>query len=446
MNTIIVSDLHLTEAQHNSRHPLWMAYKRKEFFIDNEFAYFLDYLNQNISDKIELVLNGDTFDFDLVLALPGINVDWLSKKRGLSSEEWMSLFKIETIIFDHPIWFNAIKKFIANGNKVIFIVGNHDVELYWPSVQKRICEILETNSIIFCNSFYISGNNTYITHGHQFDPTCVVKDSVNPLININGKPIVRIPFGNLATKYMLNGIGWLNPHCHKNYIKDTVEYFKLFAKYLSEQPLMLWSWFWSAAITLVISLRDHLKPAMIDPLMVEEKVAQIAEQSNATPAMVRKLNALQVPSACSNPINVLRELWLDRGLILLGLLFVAWQIILHINIATHISMLWFFIPFAILLPSLMVYSSSIKSKVFDSPLLTEERAELIVKITGVKNVVMAHTHMPECCSIGAVQYINTGSWAPAFSDAECKNKINEHMFVRIENDNAILYSWTEKNI
>lgn len=444
-NTIIVSDLHLTETQVSNDNSLWMLYKREKYSIDNDFANFLQWLNATIDGKIELILNGDTFDFDTVLSVPNDNVDWLSKRRGLGSEEWMSLFKIDVIIKDHPVWFGALKAFIKNGNKVIFVVGNHDIELYWPSVQKRICDILENNNIKFCNSFYISEQDTFISHGHQFDSNCVVVDTINPLIKINNKIKMRIPFGDLATRYVLNGIGWLNPHSQNNYIKNTYEYIKLFIRYWRMQPLMLWSWFWGACVAFAMSLRDHWKYPMIDPLLLEEKMADIAECSNATPSMVRRLKAMQVPSSCNNPITIFRELWLDRAILLLWLVLFAWQVMLHINIAVHINMIWFIIPFLILLPTLMIYNSSIKPKVFESPLLTKEQSEYILKITGVERIILSHTHELEHI-IDGVEYINTGSWAPAFSDAECKNKINKQIFVWISPKNdkrhSSIYAWS----
>ena len=448
-NTIVVSDLHLTEIQPlDERRPLWMSYKGKDHIIDGYFSDMLDYFESEVQGEIELVLNGDTFDFDTILALPDDReVDWLSNMRGLGTEEWMSLFKMDVIINDHPVWFGAVKNFIANGNRVVFIVGNHDIELYWPSVQQRIYDVLETDDeyVTFCNSFYISEQDTYIAHSHQFDPNCVVKDMVNPLVQVGGEPMMRLPFGNLATRYVLNGIGWLNPHCHTNYIKSLGDYLRSLVKYLRLQPLMVWSWLWGSAVAFILSLRYHLMPAMKDPLLVEEKIATIAEQSKATPAMVRRLRALKAPSACSNPINIFRELWLDRMLMLFGLLFVAWQILLHINLATPISMIWFLVPFVLLLPGLMVYALGIEPRVSNKCLLTEERAEYIVKITGVKRVIFGHTHLAEHFMVGPAEYLNTGCWAPAFSEPECINKINKQTLAWIKPEGeeraAQLYTW-----
>jgi len=110
LHTFVVSDMHLTEAEppHPDR-PLWMAYKRREFFIDKDFAAFLDYIEEKADGPIELLLNGDIFDFDSVTALPNENrhIEWLERARGLGSEEWKSQFKMQRIIEDHHGWISA---------------------------------------------------------------------------------------------------------------------------------------------------------------------------------------------------------------------------------------------------------------------------------------------------------------------------------------------------
>jgi UDP-2,3-diacylglucosamine pyrophosphatase LpxH len=139
LHTYVVSDMHLSEAQDpDPRRPLWMAYKRREFFIDDEFAAFLEHIAQKSTGPVELLLNGDIFDFDNVTTMPtkDQHIEWLERARGLGSEEWKSQFKMKVIIENHPRWFEALGQFIAQGHRAVFIVGNHDVELYWPSVQR----------------------------------------------------------------------------------------------------------------------------------------------------------------------------------------------------------------------------------------------------------------------------------------------------------------------
>ena len=128
-HTFIVSDMHLSEAQEvDPGRPFWMAYK------------YRDYIQEQVDGPIELILNGDIFDFDNVTAIPdGRNhIDWLERLRGLGSEEWKSEFKMKVIIEQHPRWFEALGDFLKNGHRAIFVIGNHDAELYWPSVQRYL--------------------------------------------------------------------------------------------------------------------------------------------------------------------------------------------------------------------------------------------------------------------------------------------------------------------
>jgi UDP-2,3-diacylglucosamine pyrophosphatase LpxH len=447
LHTFIVSDMHLTEAHEPDEvRPLWMAYKRREFYIDDEFASFLEHIERKADGPVELILNGDIFDFDAVTAVPSKDrhIEWLERSRGLGSEEWKSQFKMRVIIDDHPRFFEALGEFIARGHRAIFVVGNHDVELYWPSVQRMLCDALgapippnigedeDDQPVVFCNWFYLSGGDTYVSHGHQYDPNCVVRDPIDPLIEVRGKPRVRIPFGDLAARYMLNGMGYFNPHQSENYIMSAVSYLRFFFRYmLRTQPLLIWTWFWGAYATLLISLRTHWAPPMTDPLLVDDKVRSVAMRSQATPSMVRKLNALHVPSATNNPFRIARELWLDRAFFLLVALFLSWQVVLHINIAWPISPLWVFVPALIFMLPYAAYASSVRPTVFETPLLTERLAELIFKITGARRVVFGHTHQPVCEQVGPVTLYNGGFWSKAFADPECTIRLGEQTFVWI---------------
>ncbi|HEX4925467.1 MAG TPA: hypothetical protein VFV50_15345, partial [Bdellovibrionales bacterium] len=106
--TAVISDLHLCEANPpNPNLPLWKKFKSSEFFFDNDFSQFLTLLRKmSGGENVELVLNGDIFDFDSVMALPEdppYRIGWLERLRGLHAEEPKSVFKIKKILEDHPI-------------------------------------------------------------------------------------------------------------------------------------------------------------------------------------------------------------------------------------------------------------------------------------------------------------------------------------------------------
>lgn len=458
IETVILSDIHLTDAEPalDSR-PFWRAYKQRRFFIDADFTKLLEHVSDNANGPVELILNGDTFDFDGITVVPDEPpgpLSWLSHLRGMPSEEWMSLFKMERIIEDHPEWFAAITAFVLRGDhRVVFVIGNHDVELHWPSVQERILTALGLpdeigGRVSFATSFYISGGDTFVSHGHLYDPLCTEPTPANPLIQIRGRPRVRIPFGDMAARYMLNGMGYFNPHAAGNYIMSAREYFAFFFRYMFRtQPFLIWTWFWSATLTLFLSLRDFWTPEMRDPLVVEEKTQAIAEKSNATPSMVRQLAALNVPSACTSPLKIARVLWIDRGIMFLLVVYLGFQATLAVNFVWPISPWWALLFIALLFPGFIIYSFRVRPAEAKLSLMSEDRANVIHRVTNTTQVVFGHTHVPVIENIGPIRYVNGGFWSPAFREPTCENRIGTQTFVWLkptDGDNtrrAALWEW-----
>lgn len=439
METVIVSDMHLADAEPvEKKRPHWRAYKHRRFFIDADFARLLDHVHSEAQGPVELILNGDIFDFDSILGVPETRpgpVSRLSHVRGLASEEWMSRYKMERIIADHTEWFEAVAKFIAHGHRAVFVIGNHDAELHWPSVQAQVHTALalpeaDLSRVHFATAFYVSGEDTFVSHGHLYDPLCTEPSPIDPLILVHGRPRIRIPFGDMAMRYMLNGMGYFNPHSNSNYVMSGWEYVSFFFKFMvRDQPLLLITWFWSALVTLFLSLRDFWHPAMRDPLLVEEKTEAIAARANTTPAIVRRVMALNEPSACTNPIKVARVLWLDRGLLFLATVYGAGQLMLAVNFVWPISPWWGLAFLGLLFPAFLSYSFRVSPQNIEDQLLTKARAELLHQITGVSNVVFGHTHGPKSEQIGPVTYVNSGFWSPAFKEPTCDTRIGTQTFV-----------------
>lgn len=174
LHTLILSDIHLADAEPpHPGNPLWKRFKRPKHFIDRPFRDFLVQMQRVIPQgaPTELVLNGDIFDFDSVMALPdrgsdpGFKINWLERRRGLNSEESKSRFKMRVILDDHPVWVEAMRAFLSAGHSVVFVLGNHDLELQWPSVRAELtqrlgADQLQEGAIRFCEWFYVSGGDT----------------------------------------------------------------------------------------------------------------------------------------------------------------------------------------------------------------------------------------------------------------------------------------------
>lgn len=438
--TAVLSDLHLCEAEPvHPKFPLWKKYKTRQFFFDDKLKALLsDMLVWSQGEKIELILNGDIFDFDSVTSLPQnplFKISRLERQRGLFPREERSLYKIQRILQDHMEFCQALREFLSAGHQIIFITGNHDLELHYPLVQKRIREFLgdSENKIRFADWFYISNTDTLIEHGNQFDPYCVCEDPINPFVMGYNFRTMRLPFGNLACRYLVNGMGFFNPHVDTNYIMSIPEYIRFFLKYmLRAQPLLMFTWLYGSVVTLGASMVDRLHPAIKEPLKVEQRIQEISTRANATPQMVRELRELFVLSATANPFMMARELWLDRAFLLLaGFLVLVWLMNL-IHQFLGISFYWILFPVAVLIPFFLFYSQSIISKVSifkepDETILSQTQA-----ITGVSRIIYGHTHIPRHETIGSVEHLNSGTWSPAFLDVECTKSMEQKTFVWIQ--------------
>ncbi|MEQ1875439.1 MAG: metallophosphoesterase [Bdellovibrionia bacterium] len=443
--TAVISDLHLCEAaEPHPASPLWKKFKSREFFFDEAFQQFLFLLKKMASNEpIELILNGDIFDFDSVMALPSdppYRISWLEKLRGMHAEEPKSAYKMRKILEDHPVLISSLREFILLGNRVIFVIGNHDLELHYEEVQNVILDSLDLpeewkSSVVFNEFFYVSNQDTLVEHGNQYDPYCVCQNPISPFIQKFNKIEVRQPFGNLASRYMINGMGFFNPHSDSNYIMTLPEYFRFFFKYmLRAQPLIIWAWFWGASMSLFQSFLERLLPEVKDPLEIEDRVEDIARKANATPRMVRELIELKVHPASSYPLVIARELWLDRAFIVMIFFLVMYLVSITVKLLWSVSLFWIFIPLFLFLPFFIFYSKSISSKTLAYKEPKERVLTTAAHITGAKRIIYGHTHIIRHEMIGAVEHLNCGTWSPAFKDVECTLPVGHKNFVWLEPD------------
>ena len=341
-------------------------------------------------------------------------------------------------------------------NRVVLVIGNHDIELNWPLVQEEIIRRMELSqdlrqNIRFCEWFYISNKDTFIEHGNQHDAYCVTLDPMHPLIKKGSKILVRISFGDMAGKLMINGIGLMNPHVESSFIKDTVrEYAVFFYTYMARvQPFALWSWFWSALSTLVVTVNEGLMQALKDPLMIEERVEHIAVRSNAPARIVRLLRELRVHPAIFSPLRILRELWLDRLLFFFFVLFLGFQIYAVTNVFSTVSFWWFLVPVLCGFPAFMFYTRSVQSEVDAMNRATMKVMPLLSRVTGMNRVIHGHTHREIHQDLDGVEYVNPGTWSPGYHDLECTKPMGRKCVVWIKPvaegklRTATLYEWKD---
>jgi UDP-2,3-diacylglucosamine pyrophosphatase LpxH len=158
--TLIVSDLHMGDG------------KRGDDFVYDK-GQFIKFLRHQLATPegkkgdIELIINGDFLEFAQV------NPQAYSlKSNRYWCSETESLTKLDCILRGHPDIFSGLKEFQQQGagkNRVTLFAGNHDVDLYWDRVQKKLRHESGELNIELGNTWYQRyGGRLWISHGHLF--------------------------------------------------------------------------------------------------------------------------------------------------------------------------------------------------------------------------------------------------------------------------------------
>jgi UDP-2,3-diacylglucosamine pyrophosphatase LpxH len=232
---LVVSDLHLGEGQD----AVTRRYARTEnFFADARFARLLA---AEARAGALLVLNGDTFDFLRITAWPRereqldewsalltelgqprdaatllASISGRERGFGLRTDDYKSVWKLRRIAQGHPGFFTALARWIAQDGLVLFVKGNHDLELYWPLVQAAVrAEIVKRGAdpavvqarAFFCDDAF-SLANLYIEHGHRFEPLTAV---AGPPELPGNRTQLTLPVGSFVNRYLINPVERLEP-------------------------------------------------------------------------------------------------------------------------------------------------------------------------------------------------------------------------------------------
>lgn len=235
---LIVSDLHIS----GGRDPITNRYRPHENFLaGGAFAEMLRHYDALVGAANQvLILNGDTFDFVRIDEIPrsdqhfrewgdalralGVekadeelrgSVGRRERKYGLQSDDFKSIWKLDRMARGHPEFFAGIGWWVTQGGTVVFVKGNHDVELYWPLVQRALRLLVgrEAGSAAAEErvQFVQAGlriANVYVEHGHMFESvTAVIGSPVLP----SWPTQLRFPLGSFVNRYVINKLEHLDP-------------------------------------------------------------------------------------------------------------------------------------------------------------------------------------------------------------------------------------------
>jgi UDP-2,3-diacylglucosamine pyrophosphatase LpxH len=171
--TLIVSDLHVGGGPNDPGDD--HVYQNAQFRRFVEEAANSD---DGRAGRVELFVNGDFLEFAQVRP----EVYTLGSAQYWCSEA-ESVAKLDAILAGHPDIFEALGQFAGRGNRVTLAAGNHDVDLYWADVQKKLRAAapgveFETGKDV-CTRH---GGRLVIGHGHMIDPANAFKNWADPFV------------------------------------------------------------------------------------------------------------------------------------------------------------------------------------------------------------------------------------------------------------------------
>jgi len=430
-NILVISDLHLGEDLRPGG--AGVSYLRHLVKLERELENFLAYHTQTRLNERPwtLVVNGDMVDFMSVMILPDENEsghEAEDKLYGLGFGERQSQKKLEKVIVRHQGVFGKLAEFLSAGNELVIVVGNHDFEFHYESVQRTLVEWLcglavgagaaddaraeFASRIQFCPWFYYRENLVYIEHGHQYDEYCSFDYLLHPVAEEQGKrggkkSRVALSVAHAGMRYFANQLPEYDPHTAETWG---------FLNY------MIWAWAQGlkGAIRLCyfyglfVWRAVELWYALIDRKMETERRAVHHERLRALSAhweiaeeKLVAIDALRRQPVTKRIVKLLAALFIDR--VLLG----ATALAIASVLGARLHGWWRLVgPLATLLVFGVINEFLNRMRLENSSDKLRMAPQAIERLVRAPFIVFGHSHAPESLALeGGGTYFNTGTWA-----------------------------------
>lgn len=410
---LVISDLHLGEG--------YAAKTPHVLRLEQQLCAFLEHHRAN-GKRWRLVINGDMIDLVGMMLMPadaglvtGIHPD--DHHYGLGARAHAAALKIERVIQHHDDVFRALGRFLADGHSLAIVVGNHDVELHWPEVQRVLADGLQrlaveaggdpehiVEAITFHGWFFLEEGLAWIEHGHQYDPYCSFEDVLEPATDTEeADPNV----GALLLRY-------LGPQMADD-INGAYDYtFFGYLRFFAAQGRSRLVGILTAYLGVFRRMVEHWNARV--PERIAARRARARERMREISARIRleedrlvQLAALGLPPVSVDLLRIVRALMIDRlvlllltPVVLLLMLILPWPWMPLVEGMAAVPLAWF------------ARHAFLAREPVDPSETMRTIARRIRKLARVPIVVMGHTHAAcaegEGEGEGAGAYFNTGTW------------------------------------
>jgi UDP-2,3-diacylglucosamine pyrophosphatase LpxH len=425
---LVLSDVHLgSDLNDRGTSP------RRSDTIDRDLARFLDHYAgvRPPAGRWRLVVAGDFIDFIGMSVEPGEGappdtaLDAEEIENGLGGAEDHSQRKLQRVAERHADVFAALAGFVAAGNAVTMLSGNHDIDFHWGAVKAdfrlllldharrspgAIDEDAFLSRIDFEPWFFYRSGVVYIEHGHQYDPYCATDHVMTPVVPSDRRRTVR-DFSSILLRHVVRRTPGMKEYGHDT--MGLADYIGFAARLGLRGLVGLAARFARAVAALFRVKREHDSEAA--RAMRDEHDVKVVSRASGVASEVARLRALvgmQVAPITRTVRGIMASVLLDR----LSLAFVSVLLVLVLLPMALWDARFGLGAFAVPVVAFAGMTYLSRQRKLDPAEEMATRAEALAALFPAPFVVMGHTHVPANVALPTTRYINLGSWAEEAPD------------------------------
>jgi UDP-2,3-diacylglucosamine pyrophosphatase LpxH len=473
---VVLSDLHLGRGKNSET---GRYHSLEAFFYDEDLYRFFQYLcddAQRHGPPFKLVFNGDVFD--LLRIEPEETTaggPWRPRRFGPSLTPALAAHLVAEILAGHPRFVAAVAHVLKAGHEVIFLPGNHDIELQWPSVQaevrRALTERVRTESgdlaaqaadalLRFESWFYYEPGRIWIEHGCQYDAESAfrypLRGSLAAATDAAGQGEADLPLGSFIQRYLYNAFGpitFMVPSTRAN-----ARYFKWL---LINRPRLLARVMAShAPFALQLLRRLSVHPRELMQQLRDAHQSELETLAQRSGLGDKLLTVDRLKDVKHDLVQTVRSLgWqllrftlisLMVAVLVVGLWFAGFLTINQLSVGFGPKALLFLaLNFLLLAAAAMGMGYALlRAQPVPSSGPLSRAAREIAELLGTPIVTFGHTHDEAVWRLGTVAghkawYFNTGTWIAVFTHDELLPRERVQLtFLRVRGHEGELLHWS----
>lgn len=433
-NILVISDLHLGE----DLNPAASVTATRDLAVaERQLVEFLRHYTRKRRDGLpwRLVINGDMVDFMMVRVLeserriPGPDGDAQGREErelGLGRREAVALERMRTVVNRHTGFFAALARFLARGNRVEIIAGNHDIEFHWESIQREFAQAVAiawervagprleqvggevvARRIGFHPWFYYEPGVAWIEHGHQYDECCSFEFGLCPVDPRRNEIVTNVDYAGLH--YIAGYVEEMDAHGAEAW--SFGGYMRFAFSIGRKGSARLAKAYYRFSRGLLRAWRSHKSFATqrSQRTLQAQRVAALSADWSVPVSTLDAVDELRRRPVIGHFRRLLQVLMLDKiaiglGAVLLGLVALA-ALPLWLTVA---------VAGAIVVACHAVFDHMDKGRNVDPTVPLAMMPLRILRHVDARFVVFGHSHIPVAQPLeGDKMYFNTGTWLPS---------------------------------